>query len=73
MNDFVLASKEDIQYKVCFLISTLKEYNLTQTQIGILLEVTDRTIRNWENGSSFPNGIQLYNLWMLCKKVEGHK
>lgn len=50
------------------LLNILYNKNLTQTQIGILLGVTDRCVRKWERNESSPSGFIFAKLQKLCKE-----
>ena len=44
-----------------------QERKLTQKEIGDIIGVSDRTISNWENGTTVPDLCQIRN---ICKKLE---
>ena len=46
------------------ILSLRKEYDLTQSQLGKQLGVSDKTVSRWENGISNP---QIETIYKMCK------
>lgn len=68
INDYTLVPEEDFLLIVRKRLDFLYDKGLTQTQIAVYLNVTDRTIRSWENLDKCPKADKYYNLCRLCKK-----
>lgn len=68
MNDYkFMSERRCIQItKEC--LDLLYKIGFQQKEIAILLDVSDRTIRKWENEWCMPRADLFYNLRLLCKE-----
>ena len=71
-----LNEKQEFDYmsnNVNSLLNKLYFNNYNQIQIANKLRVTDRAVRNWENGECLPNLKLYFRLVRLCKEIEALK
>lgn len=59
----------DANSKESVLVSLRKELDLTQKQIADALEVTEQTVRNWEQGKSVPK-LTISQMKVLCRLLQ---
>lgn len=59
----------DANSKESILVLLRKELDLTQKQIADALDVTEQTIRNWEQGKSIPR-LTIPQMKVLCRLLQ---